>query len=185
MKYLVKATMNQPNDKIKLRPYFLKGVPFAWQDARVMKIIREFYKGKKLTTAIAIYQTFTNLASGAGRKQRRHIREFQAPLRIIAEQSGKSVSTARRYIKEFGQLIILAWEYRKNGKMNQHNIWKLLDYPYHNNESTSYQDKASNPSSHNNEQGIKEGRRRYIINKGNLNNLKTHDGFQSIKDIIQ
>jgi len=172
------------NENIKLRPSSLRGTPFCWQDVRVMRIIRENYNKKRRTTAIAIYQTLTELASISGRGQGKHVNQFTAYLGTIAGRVGKSESTIKRYAKEFNQLKILSWENRKKGKMNLSNMWKLLTCPIQNNKSTSNQNKELNPLDQNNELDKEEYIRKYINNKGEFKGLKNNNGFMSLKDII-
>jgi len=175
--------MNRQSENLELRPLKLRGVPFAWQDVRIMRIIRENYKGKRLTTAIAIYQTLTELASIDGRGKRKHVSQFKAYLETIAIRSGKSVSTIKRYSKEFRQARILSWENRKKGKMNLANLWKLLAYSTQNNKPTLNQYKELNPLGQNNKP-LNEEVRKFINNKERFKNFKTNNELTSLKDII-
>ena len=178
--------MRESSEKnIKLRPFLLRGVPFAWQDVRIMKILRENYSGKKLTTAVAIYQSFTELASVAGRSQGKHVSQFSAYIKTIAKMSGKSETTIRRYSKEFKKLRILSWERRKKGKMNLSNLWKLLAYSCQNNDTTSSQNNDLNPFGQNNEREKEEDVRKFLNNKRRFKNFRDNDGFHSLKDILQ
>src|SRR3989344_8893904 len=159
-------------------------IAFAWQDMRVMKIIRNHYGEEKRTTAIAIYQSLTELASLAGRGQGKHVSQFTAYLITIAEKSGKSVSTIKRYTKEFRDLQILVWEKRRNGKMNMSSMWKLLDYRGSYSEPTSPNNSKPNPSVHNSGLPTEEDRRKLYNKKERFNKLNNNDGLKSMKDIM-
>lgn len=172
------------NENLKLRPLFLHGTPFAWQDVRIMKIVRKNYNGKKRATAIAIYQTFTELASIEGRGQGKHVNQFPAYIETIAGKTGKSVATIKRYSKEFRKLGILSWENRRKGKMNLANLWKLLAYSVQDNESTSVQNKDINPLAQNGEPVKEERLRKFFNKKGGFQNFRTGNGFNSLKDIL-
>lgn len=176
--------MELSHEDIKTRPLKLRDTPFAWQDTRMTKFIRQNFKGKKLTTALAIYQTMTDLASNAGRMARKHVNKFHAHLEKIGEKSGKSVSTIKRYVKEFRSLKILSWERRKNGKMNLSNLWILYAYSAHYHKLTSIQDKELNPSGHHNELAQKEALRKLLYNKDKISHSKTYSGFKSVGDIV-
>lgn len=171
---------SRDKDRLILRPLWLKGTPFAWQDVRIMKMIRLNYSGKKRTTAIAIYQTLTELASLEGRGQGKHVNCFKAYLETIAERSGKSVTTIKRYSKEFKKLGIISWENQKKGKMNLSNLWKLHAYSL--NKSTSTQNKEPNPLGQNNEPLVEEDVRNYITKK---DDFKKSNGLTSLKDIFE
>jgi len=172
------------DEKVKLRPYKLTGIPFAWQDVRTMWFIRQNFIGKKRATAIAIYQTLTELASKAGRGQGEHLREFPAYLDKIAAESGKSVSTIKRYVKEFGRLKIISWERRKKGYWNLASKWQLLDYPGSYNEPTSLLNNELTTLGQNNEPTSEEGLRNFINKKGKSENIKIYKGIQSLKEIV-
>ena len=172
------------DEKIKLRPYKLTGIPFAWQDVRTMWFIREHFRGRKKSTAIAIYQTFTELASKAGRGKGEHLREFQAYLGKIATESGKSISTIKRYIRDFRLLKIISWERRKKGYWNLASKWQLLDYPGSYNEPASIPDNELASLGQNNEPISEEGLRSFINKKGKSENIKIYKGTQSFKEIV-
>lgn len=176
--------MNQNEKDINLRAFVLKGVPFCWQEVKTMGVIRKNYNGKKLTTAIATYQTLTELASIAGRGTRTHTNQFPAYIKTIAERVGKSESTIKRYTKEFKNLKIITWENRRKGKMNLANLWKLLVYSGQDKEPTSQQNKDTNPKGHNNGPVIKEALRKSNNNKGQSENYGKKYGLIPLKDII-
>ncbi|MFC1630205.1 hypothetical protein ACFL06_01560 [Patescibacteria group bacterium] len=176
--------MNLNDNTIKVRPFKLQGVPFCWQDVRIMTFIRNNYEGKKLTTAKAIYQTYTELASIAGRGKGRHTNQFPAYYETIACWSGKSVSTIKRYAKDFRKFEILDWKTQKKGKMNLANLWILLAYSGQNSNPTSQQNKSTNPEGQNNDPLKKEDVRKFIKNKERSNNFRTNNGPELLKDII-
>ena len=175
------------NQTEKLRPSFLRGTktPFAWQDVRIMKRIRNSYSKKRRTTAIAIYQTLTELASIEGRGQGRHTSQFPVYLETIAERTGKSCSTIKRYTREFKQLGILSWENRKKGKMNLANLWKLLIYSNQNTCTTSTNNNELNLLDQHNNPPTEEYLRKYINNKESFKKIRANNGFQSLKDILE
>jgi hypothetical protein len=178
-------TMNLNDNTIKLRPFRLQGVPFCRQDVRIMTLIRKNYEEKKLTTAKAIYQTFTELASIAGRGKGRHTNQFPAYYETIAHWSGKSVSTIKRYSKDFRELKILDWETRKKGKMNLANLWKLLDYSGQNSGPTSKQNNDTNPVGQNNEPLKEEFIRKFINNKGRNKNNINNGEWTRVRDMFE
>lgn len=177
--------MDQPIKDKRLRPYTLKGTPFTWQDTRIMKIIREFYCGEKRTTAIAIYQTLTELASLAGRGQGKHVSQFNAHQITIAEKAGKSISTIKRYAKDFEFLGIISKQPLKMGKMNRASLWKLHDYDRSYSEPTPSHNKDPYPLAHNNKPATEEDRIKFINKKERFNKFKSNDGFKSIGDILK
>lgn len=184
MNYLMKFIPHETSDDVKLRPLILNRTPFAWQDVRVIRLIRERFRGKRLSSALAIYLILTEQASIAGRGQGKHVNQFRAYLGTIAEYSGKSVVTIKRYCKEFKQLGILDWENRRRGKFNLANLWKLLDYPGQDNTPTSPHNNEPRTRAHNNEPLREEDGRNFISKKGRTYNSKPHDGFTHIKDIM-
>lgn len=181
----MKMTMDQKNSNKNQRPHTLGGIPFAWQDMRIMKVIREAYQGEKLTTAIAVYQALTDLASNEGRHQRKHVSIFPAYILTIAKKSGKSESTIKRYTKDFRELGILSWEKRRRGKEYLASMWKLHDYGNPPSEPTSLHNNGLHSRGHNNEPVTEEHVINTINKKGRFNNFKSNDGFQSTKDILK
>ncbi len=164
-----------PNTKLKLRPLRLRGVPFAWQDTRLIPKIREHFHKEKLTTALALYFVLTELASIEGKGQGKHINCLKAYLKTIADRCGKSVSTTKRYLKDFKKYKIISWNNRRKGLMNLSNEWLLLHYYQPTNERTSI---------HNDKPVIKNYiKRSFINNKRNYKNDKDK-GFVPIKEII-
>lgn len=104
---------------------------WCWQEKRITRLIRETFKGKRLATAIATYQSLTELASNQSSD------EFLAYYSQIAKLLDKSISTVRFYCKEFIKLGILAKENRKiDDKTNLSNKWSLLTPSVSNNYQT-------------------------------------------------
>lgn len=158
--------------------------PFAYQTMDTTKFIRSKFSHKKQTTAIAVYQSFTECASEEGKRKKTHTSCFVASLPYLAAKSGKSVSTIKRYANEFKQIGILDWECRKRGKFNVSNYWKLLRCPAHDCGGIPIHNNELVQVAHNNELEQEERVRRYITNKGEKRNWKANDGFKSIKDTI-
>ena len=105
---------------------------WCWQDKAVMRIIRENFSGKKLTTAVAIYQSFTELASN------NECDIFNAYYSQISKLAGKSVSTIKIYCKDFIRLRLIEKKNRKlDGRTNLSNEWILLSHSVNNNYPTS------------------------------------------------
>jgi len=172
--------MNRNDKTIKLRPSKLQGIPFCWQEVETMNVIRKNYNGKKRTTAIAIYQTLTELASIEGRGKGKHVNQFTTYIKTIAVRCGKSESTIKRYAKEFKDLKIIAWENRKKGKMNLANKWGLLAYSGQDKEPTSQQNNNTNPVGQNDELVKEEVIRKLINNKGKDKNYRNNNGLTHI-----
>ncbi len=180
MKLYPKA-QNQNN---KPRPTTLKGVSFAWQDKRVMRVIRDSFTGKKLAVAIAIYQTLTEQASNAGGKQGKAVSEFRAYIYTIANKVGKSRSTIKRYMGDFRRLGVITWTTRKIGLKNMANLFTLCDYSIHNSAPTPFHNKELSTVVHNSEPPIKERRNNSLIINKDVDNQENTNGFKAIKDIL-
>lgn len=100
-----------------------KGTAFCWQDKKILKFLRKkAYKGQRLTTAIAIYVSLTEIASNNNEKKNDG---FPAYYSQIGEKVGKSSSTAKRYCNDFIKFGILSKRNKKKGKINLANIWIL------------------------------------------------------------
>ena len=159
--------------------------PFAWQDMRSTRLVRENFSGKKRTTAIAIYQALTECASEAGRMKGRHVSTFAVPLVRIVAKSGKSVSTVKRYAGVFRTLGLIGWEIRRQGKTNLPNMWTLLAPSLHNSEGRYTQHSELVRGVHNNEPAIEERRRIFISKKGKSNDFRNTEGVESSREIIK
>lgn len=108
---------------------------WGWYDKDITDLLRENFSGQRLTTALAIYLSLTELASNQG------FDEFPAYYSQIAKFSGKSISTAKFYCSEFIKLAILAKENRKiDNKTNLSNQWSLLTPSVSNKYQTSNND---------------------------------------------
>jgi hypothetical protein len=101
-----------------------KSRPFCWQDKRIIRFLRKKYTNKKLTTAIAIYSALSELSSNSGKFEGYFVVSYGK----IGEMVGKSGSTAKRYCNEFIQLQILQKKLSENGKFNNSNNWRLLQF---------------------------------------------------------
>jgi len=117
---------------------------WCWQDKQVMRLIRENYKSKRLTTSVAIYQSLTELASNTGSDS------FNAYLSQIARLAGKSTSTIKKYTKELVGLGVLKIENRKlEDRINLPNRWILLTHSVSNSKPTSDSHNSLNSISNN------------------------------------
>lgn len=146
------------NIQVKPRALNLKGISFAWQQLKMLQKLRDCYQGEKRSTARAIYDVMTELASLAGKGQHKHVNRFRAYLSTIADRTGKSETTVKRYLKEFRALNIITWKNNRSGLMNLANEWILLAYNQATSEPTSM---------HNNEPVINES-----IIRNNINNKR-------------
>ena len=167
MNYLMTTNYNHNNFNKSPRPTTLKGIPFAWQDKRVTKVIRESFNRRKRPIAIALYQTLTEQASNAGGKQGKAVSEFSAYLEGLAEKIGRSVATVKRYMADFKRLGIVSWQNRKWGHRNLANLYTLRHYSHHNSELP-----------------IKERRKDSTIINKDVDNSGITKGFNSLKDIL-
>lgn len=108
---------------------------WCWQDKDTLELIRDNFNGHRVTTALAIYLSLTELASNQGSD------ELQAYYSQIAKLSGKSTSTAKFYCNQFIKIGILTKENRKvDDKTNLSNKWSLLTPSV----SNKYQTSTSN-----------------------------------------
>jgi len=106
------------------------------------------FSNQRLTTARAIYQSLTELASNQGSDV------FRAYYAQIAEKSGKSPSTVKAYCREFVKMKILARKCKRKGKTNLANQWRLLTPSVNN--SCPTLDKDNNQTSVNNNYQLKK-----------------------------
>ncbi len=105
---------------------------WCWQDKDILDLIRENFKGQRLTTALAVYLSLTELASNQG------LDEFVAYFSQIAKLSGKSIPTIKSYANQFIQIGVLDKKNRKvDDKTNLSNQWSLLTHSVNNNYPTS------------------------------------------------
>lgn len=172
-------------DKPEPQSRDIRKSPFAWQDMRSTRLVRESFSDKKRTTAIAIYQAFTECASEVGRVKGRHVSTFAAPLVRIAAKSGKSVSTVKRYAGTFRTLGLLSWEIRRQGKTNLPNLWTLLAPSLHNRGGRYTQHSELVRGVHNSELAIEEKRRIFISKKGKSSDFRSTEGAEHIGDLIK
>ena len=105
---------------------------WCWQDKDILSLIRENFKGQRLTTSLAIYLSLTELASNNSSD------EFTAYFSQIAKLSGKSIPTIKSYSNQFIKIGILKKKNRKiDDKTNLSNQWSLLTPSVNNNYPTS------------------------------------------------
>jgi len=142
---------------------------WCWQDKKVMRCIREKYSLKRKTTAIAIYESMTELASNNGTDC------FAAYLSEIADLASKSISTVKRYTNEFIRFGLVKKENRKIGTgKNLSNRWSLLDISIHNSEPTSVSNSKAT-SDHNNQLVIEKStiEKNYLESEGYKKAMET------------
>ncbi len=169
----------------------IKGTPFCWQEKEIMRVIRENYMGEKRTTAIAIYQCVTEIASNNGNNA------FTAYNSQVAELSGKSRSTIKIYVKQFITLGILEKNTRKfNDRINLASEWRLLSLG-NNSNSTSSNNKYPRSDSNKNTTSIRdryptidiidepdiEENKLEEINKNNWSKVSQTDAYKRAKAI--
>jgi hypothetical protein len=102
--------------------------PFCWQAKPALAALRAFYDGERLkqrSTAIAVYVALTEAASN------QHQQGEVAVIHLaIAEATGTSRSTVKRYLSEFAGIGLIAIEERKlETGTNLPNIYYLLNPP--------------------------------------------------------
>ncbi len=176
------ADQNEAENKRPLRS--THKTPFAWQAMSATRLIRKNYQGERRTTAIAIYQSFTECASEQGRLIGQPTAIFYVPHKRLADKSGKSVSTIKRYANEFKHLGILGWKIQKQGKTNKQNKWALFATPIHNGELPSLHNNGLNTLVHNSELGMQEPKEDYINKKDQSKDWRNGNGMRSIGDIL-
>ncbi len=105
---------------------------WCWQDKDILGLIRENFKGQRLTTSLAVYLSLTELASNNSSD------EFPAYFSQIAKLSGKSIPTIKSYSNQFIKIGILKKKNRRvDNKTNLSNQWSLLTPSVNNNYPTS------------------------------------------------
>jgi hypothetical protein len=102
--------------------------PFCWQAKPALAALRAFYDGERLkqrSTAIAVYVALTEAASN------QHQQGAVAVIHLaIANATGTSRSTVKRYLSEFEAIGLIAIERRKvEGGANLPNVYFLLNLP--------------------------------------------------------
>ncbi len=148
---------------------------WCWQDKDMTEFIRNNFKGQKLTTALAIYQTLTELASNNSSD------EFTAYYSQIAKLTGKSISTVKIYCRRFVELRILDKKNRKvDGKTNLSNEWSLLTPSVSNNYQTSVKDDY--PTSDKNGYQLLEENELEKDNKNEVKNLSETESYKKLKE---
>ena len=103
----------------------IRDSPFAWQHREALEQLAANYGGARRVTAIAVYTVVTWLASEA-----RTPDQLTAYLGQIAERTGVSTDTARRYLHELEGLGLLRIERRRIGeRVNDANKYHLTTPP--------------------------------------------------------
>lgn len=92
--------------------------PFAFQELVATAAIRGRWEGTKRGTALAIYQSMTEMANDARARVGGHDEPFEATRREIGVLAGCSPDTVDRYTGEFEGLGIVEIERRR-----EHGVW--------------------------------------------------------------
>ena len=178
----IMTDQNETEGKKQLR--HTHRTPFAWQAMSATRLIRRSYRGKRLTTAVAIYQAFTECASEQGRLIKQPTAIFYTTHKHLAEKSGKSVSTIKRYADEFRGIGLLDWKIQKQGKTNKQNKWALYATPIHNGGHPALHNSEPDTLAHNSELGIQESKESLIYKKDQSKDWRSGKGMTSIGDIL-
>ncbi len=151
---------------------------WCWQDKDTIELIRKNFKGQRLTTALAIYLTLTELASNQGTD------EFSAYYSQITTFSGKSFSTVRNYCSEFIKLGITDKKNKKvNDKTNLANQWSLLAPSVNNNYQTSIKDNYPTSVKYNYQ--LLEENELEEINKNGVKKLGESEGYKKLRERVE
>lgn len=94
--------------------------PFCWQARDATDLVREQFSGRERTTAVAIYQSLTDLASRHWRAGGRN--GFQSSRKEVADYAGVSLRTVDAYCDRFVELGLL----RVNPGNGYSNAWTLI-----------------------------------------------------------
>lgn len=150
---------------------------WCWQDKDTLELIRENFKGQRLTTALAVYLSLTELASNQG------IDEFAAYFSQIAKLSGKSIPTIKSYSNQFISIGILGKKNRKvDNKTNLSNQWSLLTPSVNNNYPTSTND--SYPTSGENDYQLLEENELEKDNQNEVKSFKETEGYKKLREKV-
>lgn len=148
---------------------------WCWQDKDILDFIRESFSGQRLTTALAIYLSLTELASNNSSD------EFTAYFSQIAKLSGKSIPTIKSYSNQFIKIGILEKENRKvNNKTNLSNQWSLLTPSVNNNYPSSVNN--SYPTSVDNDYQQLEENELEKDNQNEVKNFKETAGYKKLRE---
>ncbi len=151
---------------------------WCWQDKDITSLIRSSFNGQRLTTALAIYQSLTELASNNNSD------EFNAYFSQIAKLSGKSTPTIKRYSNQFISLGILDKKNRRvDEKTNLSNQWSLLTPSVHNNYPTSVSNRY--PTSGNNNYQLLEENELEEVNKNEVKSLGETEGYKKLRERVE
>ena len=101
---------------------------WCWQEKAALRLLRAHYDGERLkqrSTALAVYLALTEAASN--QYSQGHVEVIQMG---IAEMTGTSRSTVKRYLSEFEDIGLIAVERRKlDTGTSLPNIYALLTPP--------------------------------------------------------
>lgn len=142
---------------------------WCWQDKDILGLIREDFTGQRLTTALAIYLSLTELASNNSSD------EFTAYFSQIAKLSGKSIPTIKSYSNQFIKIGILKKKIRKvDSKTNLSNQWSLLTPWVNNNYPTSVSNNYRT-----------SGKNSYPLLEENELEKENKNGVKNVKEILE
>jgi len=106
----------------------IRRVPFCWQDKSALRLLRCHYDGERLkqrSTALAVYLALTEAASNQYSQGQVEVIQM-----AIADATGTSRSTVKRYLSEFEGIGLIAVERRKlDTGTSLPNIYALLTPP--------------------------------------------------------
>jgi hypothetical protein len=95
--------------------------PFFYITVAASSVLRSSYRGKRLTTARAIYDALAEVANEARSS------EFAVSRQYVARYAGVSDRTIDAYGREFVKLGLLEIEHRRDGEVHLPNIWRLVE----------------------------------------------------------
>lgn len=97
-------------------------IGFCYQEVPAVEAIHHRFRGKRRTTALAVYQAITYVAN-----ERRCREDFTASRAEVAELAGVARTTLDTYAAEFEALGLVEVDRRRTGPMtNLPNTWTLL-----------------------------------------------------------
>ncbi len=150
---------------------------WCWQDKDILDLIRENFSGQRLTTALAVYLSLTELASNQG------LDEFAAYFSQIAKSSGKSIPTIKNYSNQFISIGILGKRNRKvDNKTNLSNQWSLLTPSVNNNYPTPISNKY--PTSGDNGYQLLEENELEKDNQKEDKSFKETEGYKKLRETV-
>lgn len=107
----------------------MRNAGWCWQEKATLRVLRCHYDGERLkqrSTALAVYLALTEAASN----NYGNSGVFEVVHMALADMTGTSRTTIKRYLSDFEQLGLIAVERRKNDEgTSKPNIYALLGPP--------------------------------------------------------